>query len=312
MKYFLSKLLFFFFLIIPVYILFIILFGTYVNRFYTKNLPYIREDNLLQRFNDLESTRKSDVLILGSSHAYRGYDVRVFKDRGLKSFNLGSSSQTLIQTEFMLQKYYETLKPKFVIIDIYPSLLNSDGVESSVNLVSNAKLDKDWLSYIFKINNVKVYNTAIFAAYVQLCKPGNVDLHDLQLSKSDKYISGGYVETKRIGKIREKYTNEEYKVRPEQLEALQNIVDFLKNKHIPYLLTQAPLYPQRYRDIKNTAYIDTLVSKYGPYINFNNEVTIPKDGFMDSSHMNQFGVDLFNKKLLDTLIQKGYIKLKQS
>jgi hypothetical protein len=306
MKQFLSRLFIFIILIVPVYLFFIIFFGTYVNRFYTKNLPYAREDNLLQRFKDLESAKNSDILILGSSHAYRGYDVRLFKNRGLKSFNLGSSSQTLIQTEFMFKKYFKILRPKFVIIDIYPSLLNSDGMESSVNLVSNAKLDKDWLSYIFKLNNIKVYNTAIFAAYVQLFKPGNVDLHDQRISKSDKYISGGYVETKKIGKIREKFVNEEYKVRPEQLAALKNIVEFLKKNHIPYLLTQAPLYPQRYKAIKNTAYIDTLVSKYGPYINFNNEVTIPKEGFMDSSHMNQFGVDLFNKKLLDTLIQKGY------
>ena len=46
---------------------------------------------------DADTTINIDVLVLGSSHAYRGFDPRIFKKAGIKLFNFGSSGQTLLQ-----------------------------------------------------------------------------------------------------------------------------------------------------------------------------------------------------------------------
>src|SRR5688572_15501507 len=39
-----------------------------------------------------------DILVLGSSLAYRGIDPRVFSKKGIRIFNLGSTAQTPIQS----------------------------------------------------------------------------------------------------------------------------------------------------------------------------------------------------------------------
>lgn len=57
--------------------------------------------HLFSRVRDAEKMKNPDILFLGSSHAYRGFDTRIFSKHGITSFNLGSSAQTPI-----IQKYY--------------------------------------------------------------------------------------------------------------------------------------------------------------------------------------------------------------
>ena len=50
--------------------------------------------HLYSRVKDAEKIKNPDILFIGSSHSYRGFDTRVFQKHGIKAFNLGSSSQT--------------------------------------------------------------------------------------------------------------------------------------------------------------------------------------------------------------------------
>src|SRR5689334_14184152 len=71
-----------------------------------KNLNYRlgAYGHLFTRVKEIDSVKKVDILFLGSSHSYRGFDPRIFKQYGLTSFNLGSSSQTPIQAKILLEK----------------------------------------------------------------------------------------------------------------------------------------------------------------------------------------------------------------
>ena len=104
-----------------------------------------------------------DILFLGSSHSYRGFDPRNFKEK--KTFNLGSSSQTPIQTKILLERYLEKINPKLIIYEVYPGTFSSDGVESSLDLISNDKNDIRSLQMAFQLNNIKTYNTLVYAKY---------------------------------------------------------------------------------------------------------------------------------------------------
>src|SRR5690606_34946967 len=95
--------------------------------------------HLFSRLSEADTIQNVDILIIGSSHAYRGYDVRLFGSNGSKVFNLGSSAQTPIQTEYLVNKYINDFKPKFIVFDIYPKVLCIDGVESTMDLLSNVK-----------------------------------------------------------------------------------------------------------------------------------------------------------------------------
>ena len=58
---------------------------------------------LYQRVREADTTANVNILVLGASHAYRGIDPRVFTEKGYRLFNLGSSSQTPLQTQILLK-----------------------------------------------------------------------------------------------------------------------------------------------------------------------------------------------------------------
>src|SRR5438477_3987320 len=59
----------------------------------------------LQRLREVESVGSVDILFIGSSHAYRGFDPRLFAETGLTSFNLGSKAQSPLNSYFLLKHY---------------------------------------------------------------------------------------------------------------------------------------------------------------------------------------------------------------
>lgn len=74
---------------------------------------------------------------LGSSHAYRGYDPRVFSDHGLSTFNLGSSSQRIMHS-YIIAKEYISSGNTLVILDVFSSTLVHDYLlEASSSLIQN-------------------------------------------------------------------------------------------------------------------------------------------------------------------------------
>jgi len=285
---------------IVLYVLLIIFFGTYLS-WYSKNLPYHLESNMAKRMKEVVKLKGVDLLILGSSHAYRGYDVRIFSHNGYNTFNFGTSSQTPQQTEFLFKKYYLNIKPKFVIVDVYPFLYGKDGIESTTNIISNTKFDSDIASLALHTKNVEVYNTTIFSVFKQLKGDLSNFTKKEDAVKTDHYITGGYVETFKTSKLPDKYPPSKYEILPKQLESFTNVIAILKNNKIPYIIVQAPIYKKRYAAITNMKYVDSVFKQLGPYYNFNEILSIPDKGFKDDSHMNQVGVNIFNNKVLELL-----------
>ena len=97
--------------------------------------------HLYSRVKDAEKIKNPDILFIGSSHSYRGFDTRVFQKHGIKAFNLGSSSQTPINSKVLLKQYLDKINPKMVVIEAYAGTISADGVESSLDLLSNNKID---------------------------------------------------------------------------------------------------------------------------------------------------------------------------
>ena len=141
MKLFIKRLFFFTVVTILAYILILLLFSKLdkLTSMFSPNLNYrvAKGGHLYTRLKDIEHYSHVELLVIGSSHAYRGFDPRIFKKKGVEIFNLGSSAQTPIQTEILIKRYLDKLNPKVVLFEVYPGSLTSDGVESSLDLVSN-------------------------------------------------------------------------------------------------------------------------------------------------------------------------------
>lgn len=259
--------------------------------------------HMYSRMKDLDkSYNEIDVLFLGSSHAYRGFDIRNFKD--INCFILGSSSQTPIQTKYLLDRYLEKINPKLIILEVFPANFSSDGVESSVDIISNDKFNLDILSMAMKVNNIIVYNTLTYSIYQDILSRKD-NFIEYPVKKNDLYIKGGFVERKNTF-----YKNsnieqaKEWKINIKQLRNFNRIINTIKDKKIPLILVYTPVTKSFYNSYKNNSYFDSLMNGYNlNYYNYNNIEKFLDDSlhFYDDHHLNQDGVNIFNKIFRETL-----------
>jgi len=259
------------------------------------------------RLHEVDTIKNIDLLFIGSSHAYRSFDTRIYDSLEIKSFNLGTSSQTPIQTMYLVEKYLDQLNPKYVVFEVYPiTTFELDGVESALDLVSNGDVDLDMIKMIFSVNEWTVYNTFIYAAYRQLFDL-DVDFRELISKDNDTYISGGYVE-KQIKHYQAELEEEKHWVMEgQQVRNFECLLKLLIERKIPVLLVQSPITKSRYDSFQNNQELDQIFNSYGNYLNFNNLMNLDDSlDFYDAHHLNQIGVRKFNALLIEELKEKEW------
>ncbi len=262
------------------------------------------------RLNEIKNFKNIDILFLGSSHAYRGFDTRIFDEAGLKSFNLGSSSQTPIQTEILIKRYLDSLKPKMIIFEVSPLSFSTDGVESTLDIISNDINDLKSIKLALNQNNLKIYNTLFYSYFHSIYR----DLFDEKkyaediMKGNDMYISGGYVEKQfKLFKY-VNYPETKWEFNETQFSALQRIMKLVKKRNIKLILIQAPSTSNFYNAHTNNIEFDDRISNYGIYFNFN-EISKLDDSlhFYDAHHLNQKGVEILDNDVINLIFKKKFI-----
>jgi len=253
------------------------------------------------RLKEIKNFTDIDILFLGSSHAYRGFDPRVFKSAGLSTFNLGSSSQTPIQTRLLLKRYLIQLAPKLIIYETTPGAFPADGVESALDIIANDKNDIYSLLMTLKLNHIRIYNNFVYGVMRDLF--GLNDSYKEPLNKnSDTYITGGYVEKEMRHYKVKSHKNRTWSFNDNQLSEFEAIVTMIRDANIDLILVQAPVTPSLYSSFQDNISFDSTMSGYSTYYNFNEILQLDDSfHFFDSNHLNQNGVDVFNNKLIDVL-----------
>lgn len=304
MKRFLSKILVFFLPLPLIWLAAVFVYGTFVPPDLQKNIRYASAGGYgFSRFAEADTTKNVDMLVLGSSHAYRGFDPRIFAEHQIRMFNLGSSSQRALQTKYLLNKYIDDFSPKLVIYEVSAMNLMGDGLESALDLCySVEEPDKELFSMIMEVGQVKGYNTFLFAMLKSL---GEKTKKKEQRMHGDRYIRGGYVETREVIKDKrelhtpgnaEKLELQESKHVP----AFEESLKALKESNIPVILVQAPVSEAEYKNVSNQDELDRYFSSFDgvPYYNFNKILSLEDSCFIDPHHLNQRGVEEFNRALI--------------
>lgn len=252
------------------------------------------------RFQELNELESADLLFLGSSQTYRGFNTSFFDEKlGVKSFNMGSSAQTHLQTEALLKTYLKKLKPKLVVYEVYPEIFNNEGLESTLDLIANAQNNNYSLNLVFKQNKWLSYNTYLYALYDQRIKKSTYKENNEH--SIGKYIKGGYVEKEGNYK-RKEFKEKSWNYKSKQLEAFQRNVELLKKNGIEYILVWAPLTATYYNAYDNNDEHEKLIASYGDFYNFNVLIDLEENvDFLDKNHLNKNGVRKFNKALLHYL-----------
>lgn len=265
------------------------------------NIVYKQQGgHMYTRLNEIVDYSNVDVLFIGSSHAYRGFDTRLFDEVGISSFNLGSSSQAPVQSHLLLKKYLDKVKPKTIVFEVSPLTFSSDGLESSLDIISNSKIDLYSIGMLFQVNHIKLYNTFLYAAVQQLLHR-NTDFVEDRIIGKDTYISAGYVQRNENEFQSRKPIDKSIKA--EQMAAFKKIVRRIKSKGIKLVLVQSPFTQIEYNSYSDNKGFDEEMRAHSIYHNFNEMITLNDSvHFYDPNHLNQKGVEVFNKKLIELLL----------
>ena len=268
------------------------------------------------RIKELKDVNDIDILIVGSSHAYRGFDPRIFAKHGFKTFNLGSSSQTPIQTKLLLNRYLGQLNPKIVLYEVFPNAFSVDGVESALDIIANDENDIYSLKMALDVNNIIVINSLIYT----VLRESILDILKIQSSYieprvigPDTYIPGGYVEKDSLLYIEVPMLQggNKWDLKKKHLKNFKKSLMMLKERNIKMFFIYAPISSALYNSYCNNSTFDCIMSEYdeyGEYFNFNEFMNLNDTlHFTDSDHLNPKGVKVFNEKLLDTLNLGDYL-----
>src|SRR5690349_21248823 len=95
-----------------------------------------------KKFREFNTEEKFDIIVLGSSHAYRGYDPKIFESYGYKMYNLGSSAQSLLASYVIARNYIKRDNCRTVIIDLYDRIFKHSSIESLSDVTQNISSDK--------------------------------------------------------------------------------------------------------------------------------------------------------------------------
>ncbi|HXK61179.1 MAG TPA: hypothetical protein PLP42_14930 [Acidobacteriota bacterium] len=267
--------------------------------------------HLHTRLREVKSYGAVDVLFIGSSHAYRGFDPRIFSQIGLKSFVLGSSAQTPIQTEILVDRYLDSLKPKTVVFEVHPGILQADGVESGLDLIANDEIDIRTIKMALQLKNIRIFNTLLYGLFRNALSLDD-DFREKERRGTDQYIPGGFVE-----RVASDYRDPELPKQREwkpvsyQIEAFERVLRRLTDRQIAVILVWAPVSAPYYHSYSNNevmdAYFQSLYARSlcDAYYNFNQLLALQdRMHFYDGHHLNQAGVEVFNRHLARLLTDK--------
>jgi len=286
------------------------------------------------RWDDFYKLDKNslDLVYLGSSHCYKGFDPKIIDQiTGLNSFNLGSSSQSQATSYFVLKEMLKSQKPKYLIFEIYWDIFQIENhyTNSSYNFkyFKNNEIIKE---LIFSIFSVKDYANYIFP-YI------NFDeiIHSLMLIAGGKTLNNnkniysyrGYVknsntislETLKNENEFKNYTFDKSKSTALNLEYLYKTIELCKKNNIEIVLITAPIAPVSYDYINNYSDIynfgktiaDNFSIKLYDYniLNHKNRI-FNNTNFFDEDHLNESGVNILCNDISNRIIKGEYFDKK--
>ena len=255
--------------------------------------------HMYSRLNEAETALDKDILFLGSSHAYRGFDTELFEAQGFSSFNLGSSGQTPDVTNLLLKRYINNIDPDVVIYEVYPETIFNQSIGSRIDVISNSKLEYfDFLNWTDM--GLTEINSKILSFWSNVRDPY---FTEKKVKGDDRYVSGGYVRNTK--KRRESDNDNEpliVDIRNGGFDFFLKNIEYLEKFNKEIVLVYAPLPKDTYERYTQNGVIDSIYESIGlPYLNYNHLELDDTLHFKDHNHLNHAGVQLFNQAVIADL-----------
>jgi len=254
------------------------------------------------RFNEIYNYKNIDLLFIGSSHCYRSFDPRFFSKHGINTFNLGTTSQSPLNSYFLVDNFLENLNPRVIILELYWGTLKGNGVESCIDLSQQIRANKTLIRMAIATRNIQSINALICNFF----KKKNTDPF---LHSSDEYIKGGFVETKREDFIPQwNLSSYKIKINDYQIKYIEKIIDLIHNNGKKVLIIITPVSKAYYDKVVNydywSSFLNTISNGNGIHvIDFNSLSYLQsEDYYYNLDHLNSKGVSKFNEILYTMLL----------
>lgn len=239
-----------------------------------------------------------DLIVIGSSHAYRGYDPRIFDAAGYHMYNLGSSNQSIMNTYVLVDNLIpEGWKGK-LILDIYEETFQNESIESTANLIANSPSSAMAKQIAFTHFDVRVLN--MLSARMMTKAESTYEDYG--------YITKGYCN--RTDTVSSDFIfpkEKEFKASDKALKYFRKLIHLLNKRGIEYVLVNCPspkVNKQAHDAFIHEAITETFRKhKVKPaFYDFAVDNSLLSNRhFYDETHMNQAGVNLFNALLIEKL-----------
>lgn len=279
----------------------------------TNNYYNWKGGDTYEKYREFSAAKQYDVIITGSSRAYRGYSPFIFDSAGYNCFNLGTSAQSIKNTYFIIKHYLNDYNCKLLIVDVFAGAFTKNQLESSSDLVEN--LNDPSAAYDVALHNkdIRTLNIAALRYLTENDQP--------YFSKQD-YSGKGYSEKgDSLNKkqqqdffSRKKVTHRKIEIDEEQVAYFTKIVDLCAEKNIKAVFVYSPV--SYFYDYSIHA---DFIQKIKPAIEKERAAfyDLSKIGkmntayhFYDESHLNSAGVAIFNTVLINKLQQDNILSKK--
>lgn len=265
-----------------------------------RNVTYSlgHDDRLLTKVREASSRRGADVLFLGSSHAYRTFDPRLFAERGIEVVNLGSSIQTPLQSEALLRQYLDSVQPRLVVIEVHPDIMSNDGVEAGLYQLSAVPPSWHMVPMALRTHNLRV-----------VCSMPYALLHNVVSDTADRFVEPreGYVPVGYVERPIEHYSPQVQAIQTIEMQdvqrrALRRCTRWLLRRGVPYLLVEVPDTRVLMESYTNLPQFHAEMAEYGDFYFMQMPQLDDSLHFYDINHLNQDGVDIFCRAFRDSVI----------
>ncbi len=316
MSSFIKKLALFSIVSFAMYVVLICVWGEMFPSAFRTNIKYKKGSygHLFTRSNEAKETENVDVLFLGSSHAYRGFDPRIFASEGITTFNLGSSAQAHTVTNGLLRRYLDNLNPELVVYEVWPKTFMNDGIESTLDVIANDSIDMITLDLVVQSGSILTFNAFIYGLYTDIFKGGrNFRENIIRMGNDggDKYIKGGFVE-KIDYSVSEPEINVLTEWRNEQFEAFRENLELLRDSGARVVLVMAPVRQLAYDSLYEINWFNNQMQQAGDYYNYTERLHLDDHYFYDQGHLTQDGIEIFNNQLIRDLEEDNMLNPQQN
>ncbi len=271
----------------------------------TSDIYTLKGGNSYRKFKEFDKNAKCDLIVVGSSHAYRGYDPRNFSSAGISMFNLGTSAQTPLNSYIITKNYVTNGNCKLVILDVYDGAFHNNGFESSSDLIQNISSNKAAFEMATSYKNPQILNM-LALRFINSSSP--------VLYQDSLYKGCGYSEKRDTLKYSLPFDEYENRYLPSdvQIEYLEKLLQYFTTNNIPVIMVTVPFPKEKIVEqhiIYSKIFTEMALKYKVQYLDysFNNNFN-SKTHFYDSHHLNQSGVNLFNKIFLDDLDKMDILK----